>query len=232
MAPGGGDCVEHGAAQQEPTAPAGCARGSRRTWCAVGRNGCYTPPVPLLNAADRLPIRPNRVLVAGTSGAGKSTLAARLAGVLGLEYVEIDGLFHGPGWVPREEFMQDVERFAARLAWVTEWQYHTARPLLAERADLLVWLDYPRHVVMRRVVARTVRRRVANEELWNGNREQGLWRIFVDREHIIRWAWRTHSATPQRVAELVKRRPELAVVRLRSPAECEEWVARLARCRN
>lgn len=190
--------------------------------------GCYTPAVPLLTTTARLAERPRRVLVAGTSGSGKSTLAGKLAALWELEHFEIDGLFHGPGWVPREEFAADVERFTARPGWVTEWQYHAVRPLLALRADLLVWLDYPRHVVVRRVVARTVRRRMFRQELWNGNREPGLWRVFVDRDHIIRWAWRTHAATPARVAELLEQRPELPVVRLRSPAECEAWLAALA----
>jgi gluconate kinase len=42
-----------------------------------------------------------RVLVAGTSGSGKTTLAQRVSEVLGVPHVEIDGLFHGPDWVPR-----------------------------------------------------------------------------------------------------------------------------------
>ncbi len=82
--------------------------------------------------------------------------------------------------------------------------------------------------VVRRVVARTVRRRVTDEELWDGNREQALWRFLVDRDHIVRWAWRTRSKTPRSVAEAFELRPELVPVRLRSPRECEAWVAALA----
>jgi adenylate kinase family enzyme len=51
----------------------------------------------MLTERDALPARPQRVIVAGTSGSGKSTLAARIAREAGLPYVEIDGLFHGPG---------------------------------------------------------------------------------------------------------------------------------------
>ena len=36
----------------------------------------------------------------GTSGAGKSTLAAGLARVLDAEFLELDSVFHQPGWVP------------------------------------------------------------------------------------------------------------------------------------
>ena len=81
--------------------------------------------------------RPARVLVAGISGAGKTTLAGRVAARLDVPHVEIDGLFHGPGWIPREAFVSDVRAFVARDAWVTEWQYAPVRTLLVERAELL-----------------------------------------------------------------------------------------------
>src|SRR3954465_5280769 len=100
--------------------------------------------MPLLGAPDALPHRPSRVLVAGTSGSGKTTLAARIAETLAVPHVEIDALFHGPGWAARPSFLQDVHTFSAGAAWVTEWQYGSARAHLAERADLMVWLDLPK----------------------------------------------------------------------------------------
>ncbi len=51
--------------------------------------------VPLLGAEASLPVRPRRILVAGTSGAGKTTVARRVAAVLSIPHIEIDALFHG-----------------------------------------------------------------------------------------------------------------------------------------
>lgn len=178
----------------------------------------------MLTERDPLPGAPRRVLVAGTSGSGKSTLAARIAGDTGLPYTEIDALFHGPGWTPRPEFDHEVAGLAGSERWVTEWQYASARPVLAARADLIVWLDLPRPVVMRRVVRRTVRRRIRQEELWNGNREAPLRTIFTDRDHIVRWAWRTHAQHAQRIAALAAERPDLTIVRLRSTGAVERWL--------
>lgn len=189
-----------------------------------GRAG-WVVGVPLLGPGDPLPHRPARVLVAGTSGSGKTTLAARIAAALRLPHVEIDALFHGPGWTPRPSFEADVHRFSAGPAWVTEWQYTPVRAHLADRADLLVWLDLPRALVLRQVVRRTVVRRLRRERLWNGNVEPPLWTVVTDREHIVRWAWRTHDRTAGRVAEVRRRRPDLVVVRLRSRAEIDRWAA-------
>src|SRR5690554_5255404 len=115
-----------------------------------------------------------RILIAGTSGAGKSTLARQISERLGLPYVEIDSLFHGPDWTPLPDFEARVDAFTAQPSWVCEWQYAAVRPLLAERAELLVWLDYPVTLVMWRVIRRTTLRWLRDEELWNGNREPGL----------------------------------------------------------
>jgi adenylate kinase family enzyme len=181
--------------------------------------------MPILDAAAPLPVRPRRVLVAGTSGAGKTTLASRVAALLDIPHIEIDALFHGPGWTPRDSFESDVHKFSAGPCWVTEWQYSQVRAVLAQRADLVVWLDLPLALVMRQVIQRTVRRRLARQVLWNGNREPALWTILRDREHIVRWAWSTHHKTATRVSTLLLDHPDLVVVRLTSRSDVECWLA-------
>jgi adenylate kinase family enzyme len=168
-----------------------------------------------------------RIVVAGSSGAGKTTTCNRLAERLGLARVEIDGLFHGPGWEPRESFAADVDAFTQGPAWVIEWQYRSVRPLLAARADTLVWLDFRRTTVMTRLIRRTVIRRLRRVELWNGNLEPPLWTFFTDRDHIVRWGWRTHADKPAQVREVVAANPHLQVIVLRSQREVDRWLASL-----
>lgn len=188
-----------------------------------------TDAAPLLGPADPLPYRPRRLLVAGTSGSGKTTLAGRIAGALDVPRMELDALHHGPGWTPRPEFADDVARLVGRPEWVTEWQYRAVRELLLDRADCLVWLDLPRALVLRRIVRRTVRRRVRREVLWNGNVEPPLWTFFTHRDHIVRWSWRTHARTAERVAQARLQRPDLPVVRLTGAADVDAWVQGLLR---
>ncbi|GAB1640590.1 AAA family ATPase [Krasilnikovia sp. MM14-A1259] len=180
--------------------------------------------MPLLGPADPLPHRPERVLVAGTSGAGKSTLARRIAAELSVPYVELDALFHGPGWTELPTFEADVHRFSAQPRWATEWQYGPVRAHLAERADLLVWLDLPRARVMRQVVRRTLVRRLRRQELWQGNIEPPLWTFFTNPEHIVRWAWSTHHQSAAKVVALRRERPDLPIVRLHSRAAAARWL--------
>jgi adenylate kinase family enzyme len=173
---------------------------------------------------------PRRILVGGSAGSGKSTLARELSARLGLPYTELDSLYHGPGWVPRESFRCDVERIVAADIWVSEWQYTPVRPLLLERAELLVALDYSRARVMTRVVRRTLERRLRRIELWNGNLEPPLRTIFVDRDHIVRWAWNMFSHNRRRLRELEESPPAgVTVRRFRSPRETAAWLSALTR---
>lgn len=181
--------------------------------------------MPLLTSRDPVAGRPRRILVAGTSGSGKTTCAARIALVLGVPHVEIDALYHGPDWTPRASFGADVEAFSSTAGWATEWQYSQARPILAARADLLVWLDLGRPAVMRQVIGRTVRRRRHRQLLWNGNVEPPLRTIFTEPDHIIRWAWRTHAENAVRVLDLAGQRPGLPIVRVGSRREAHDWIA-------
>jgi adenylate kinase family enzyme len=165
-----------------------------------------------------------RILVGGVTGVGKTTLARQISERTGVPHTEIDSLYHGPNWVPRDEFLTDVRRLAATDGWVTEWQYREARHILTTRADVLVWLDYPWRVAFGRVVRRTIRRRVNRIELWNGNAEGPLWRFFTDRDHIVRWSIRTRRKMPALVAQARNDNPHLTVIQLRSQRETDAWL--------
>jgi adenylate kinase family enzyme len=144
-----------------------------------------------------------RVSVVGTSGAGKSTLARELAVILGVPYLELDGLNHQPGWepLPKEEFRRIVAAKAAEDGWVIDGNYSAVQPLVWARADTVAWLDLPKSIVMRQVVWRTLRRVAGRQELWNGNRER--WRNFFTwdpEQSVISWAWHKHDEYHTRYA--------------------------------
>lgn len=163
--------------------------------------------------------------MAGVSGVGKTTLCRRLSAALDIPYTEIDSLYHGPQWVPRPEFVNDVTRLIANERWISEWQYRQVRPLLLERADLLIWLDLPFWTTtFPRIVRRTLSRRWRRTELWNGNYEQPLHTIFSDRDHIIRWAVRTRHNYRDPIAAVQHDRTDIRVIRFRRPRTLERWL--------
>jgi adenylate kinase family enzyme len=179
----------------------------------------------VLTVADQLDPPPRRVAIAGAPGAGKTTLARALAPVIHAVAVELDELAHGPAWSIRPEFIPDVEAFIAGERWITEWQFDEARPLIAGRADTLVWLDLPRWLVMLRLFRRCVAHRWHREVLWGGNMEPPLWTVFVEPNHMLRWGWRSIRLVRDQVLEAETVYPQLRIVRLRTRAEVAEFLA-------
>jgi adenylate kinase family enzyme len=172
-----------------------------------------------------------RIVVIGTSGAGKTTLARAIAVRTGHPHIEIDAINWQAGW--RDISRYDPPEFVRRVtvaiqaeAWVADGNYGLARDGLWRRATHLVWLDYERPVVMRRVIIRSLARVIQRDELWVGTGNRERWRHLLRASHPIRWAWRTwhrrRQETEQRVAQ--SDYAHLTVLRLRHPREARRAV--------
>jgi len=172
-----------------------------------------------------------RIWIVGCSGSGKSTLARRLAAATGLPRVELDGIYHQADWTP----LPDAE-FCARLAeiiageqWILDGNYYLrTKNLAASRVELVVWLDLPRGQTFFRVLRRSLRRVLRREKLWNGNRES-LGAIFSPNPdtNIVLWTWRQHPVYRRRYEQAMAENSfgSAQVVRIRSSAELESWLA-------
>jgi adenylate kinase family enzyme len=121
---------------------------------------------------------PARIRIVGTSGSGKSRLAEDVAARIspGSNWTRVLGC----GWTYRdlEEAQGRVRAFLAAHpeGWVADGNWNSRlgglmEPGTAGGADVVVWVDHPRRVVMWRVLRRTLRRGILREELWHGNRE-------------------------------------------------------------
>jgi adenylate kinase family enzyme len=175
-----------------------------------------------------------RLLVVGSTGSGKSTFARDVATGIGAPHIEIDALNWDPGWTNVSR--SDPEGFRARVraavapdAWTCDGNYSVARPLILARATHLVWLDYSRPVIMRRVIWRSFVRAIRGDELWAGTGNREEFRRWLDKEHPIRWAWDTHA---RRRADLTllfadASTEKLQKHRLRHPREAAPLMQRL-----
>jgi adenylate kinase family enzyme len=134
-----------------------------------------------------------RIVVIGASGSGKTSVARQLAARLGLAHVDLDALHHGPGWSEPEpeDFRLTIRRAISVDGWVADSLYSgKLGAMLPLAADTIVWIDLPLRVVLRRLVARTLRRWVTQEELWNGNRE--ILRHQFRRDGLVPYAVQKH----------------------------------------
>lgn len=135
-----------------------------------------------------------RVSVVGTSGSGKTTFARTVAARLGARHIDLDAINWQAGWRDLNthdpaEFRRRVAELVADDAWACCGNYSKVGDLVRGRATHLVWLDYPRALVMARVLRRSFHRAWTGEELWPGTGNRETFARWLDREHPIRWAW-------------------------------------------
>jgi adenylate kinase family enzyme len=176
-----------------------------------------------------------RIAVVGTSGSGKSVLARRIGATLGLPVIELDAINWQPGWHGLNQ--HDPELLIAKVTaavsadnWVTDGNYSEVRPLIEARMTDMVWLDFPRSVVMARVIRRSFARALSGREIWPGSGCVETFASWRDPGHPIRWAWSSHAGRRARYGELARSQPEgVTVHHLRRPADADRLVHRLAR---
>jgi adenylate kinase family enzyme len=154
---------------------------------------------------------------------------------LGVPHIELDALNWRPGWVALHQSDPDfwsntVAAAVSGEAWVTDGNYSKgAQPHILPRATDVVWLDYPRRVLLPRVIRRSLARAISGEELWPGTGNRETFARWLDKEHPIRWTWDTfESARATRSALFASERLAHARRhRLRHPREAEAWLRTL-----
>jgi adenylate kinase family enzyme len=164
-----------------------------------------------------------RVALMGISGGGKTTLGKQLAARLGVPFIELDELQHGPNWTestPEELRAKATAALdAAADGWVVDGNYYT--PLggtVLDRADTVVHLDPSLPLAFGRVVWRTTARAARREELWNGNRESFRNMLF-SRYSMPLWVLKQHGNFRRRIPEIAAQHPHLQVVRITTRRE-------------
>jgi hypothetical protein len=169
----------------------------------------------------------DRVVVFGCAGSGKTRLARELSARTGLPLLERDALddLGSPG------YLAAIRAMLSQPRWLLDGAPYYAEGLVYPDADTVIVLDYPRPVVMWRVLRRTVAVEAGRRPAGT-HRPLGLaaWR---DPGHPVRWAWFSHR---DRHAEglALRSRPDLArarVIRFTRPAAARRWLREQGRGR-
>lgn len=175
----------------------------------------------------------NRITVVGTPGAEKTTLAQQIAQRYSIPFIELDALFWGPKWTQArpEVFRNRVSDALSRTRWSVGGNYSSARDIIWKRSDMLIWLDYPLPLIMRRLLQRTLRRVITKEELWSGNYE--TWKEqFFSRESLLLFALQTHlTRRKQFMRDLVEPAyRHLTLLRFQHPTATSDWLTQFPWC--
>jgi hypothetical protein len=163
-----------------------------------------------------------RIAVLGCSGSGKSTLAAALSDRLALPYVATDGVFWTDSWrpAPAAKVRTWLAEAVSRDSWVTDGNFDGDRDLLWARAELIVWLDLPLHVVLGQALRRNLIWWLRRTPVWGGQR-MTLAKALGGVRHVLRSHAMKHATYRAWLADYAPK----PVVRLRTREALSDWLA-------
>jgi len=175
--------------------------------------------------------RPKRIAIIGDSCSGKTTLAQTLGKNLGLKHVELDSLFWEPNWKEAEldVFKNRIQEALAGNSWVVDGNFGKVRDVIWDRAELVVWLDFPLSKILARFFMRSLKRSLKREVLWNGCRENLKNSIF-QKNSLLMWILKSNSRKRIEYSQLIRSNayPSIDFRHLKSDADVRAFIHSLA----
>jgi len=162
-----------------------------------------------------------RVMIFGQPGSGKSTLAHRLGELTGLPVVHMDKIHWLPGWVERPDAEKDqmCAEVHARDSWIFEGGRCSTWPERIDRADTIIWLDYPLMVRSFRVIRRTIKFYGRDRPCGQTGCPDQFNREFAG------WIWNTRKSGFDRMLEFYQSVPEnKRSYRLKNPRQVTKFI--------
>lgn len=159
-----------------------------------------------------------RVLIIGPCGSGKSTLARELAPRMGLPLVHMDQLGWQAGWVETEkaELNARLADAVAQDQWLIEGNYGSTLAPRLERADTVIYLDFPIRLCLWRLARRILTHRGRSRP----DMPEGCPERFDAAFFWYVATWNT-GPRPRTEAELAGYTGK--VIRLRNPQMLAQW---------
>lgn len=165
-----------------------------------------------------------RILIIGSSGAGKSTVARRLGAATGIEVVHLDRLYWKPNWIETEkaEWRAILVEILRNESWIMDGNYSGTLDLRIERADAIMFLDFPRAVCVFRVLKRlALYRKTKRPDMADDCAERFDW-------NFIKWVWNYPTRSKPKVEAMLKRfENEKKIIHLKSKKDVENYFERL-----
>ena len=104
----------------------------------------------------------NRIYIIGNSASGKTSLAKRLSKILRIKIYDLDDFYWQKKFTKKRK-PERVEKLVKKVTqgkmWIIEGVYSSCVTCSLDKADLIIWLDYPRRIITWRLLKRQIKRR-------------------------------------------------------------------------
>lgn len=101
-----------------------------------------------------------RIYIIGNSASGKTSLAKRISGVLKIKAYDLDDFYWEKKFIKKRDKKKVdalVRKVTRKKSWIIEGVYSSCITCSLDKADLIIWLDYPVHVITWRLLKRQIK---------------------------------------------------------------------------
>jgi adenylate kinase family enzyme len=110
----------------------------------------------------------SKIYILGTSGSGKSTLANQISKILKIKTYDLDDIF----WYKKYTKKRNIEKRREKLKqlikgkrkWIIEGIYTDWSEEAIKKADLIIWISTPKHILSWRIFKRYLKRKGEKDE--------------------------------------------------------------------
>jgi len=171
--------------------------------------------------------------IIGTTGSGKSTLARQLAQKQQLQYIELDNLLWLDDWQEstNEALFLKLKNAMKNAAtgWVIDGLYTRTTPMMMEKVDTVIWLDYAFHINLYRLTKRTFGRVISRKKLWEDSNNRESLKLMLSKESIFIWLIKSYPKNRKKYLALMQN-PDyqhIRFIRLTTPAQTRRFIKHL-----
>ena len=128
-----------------------------------------------------------RILIIGCGGAGKSTFSRKLQKLINYEIIHLDKLYWKPNWQAMEEqkWIELVQDIIKKENWIMDGNYNGTMELRLQRADTVIFFDFPRIICLWNTFKRIIKGKVfkiERKDVTKGCKEKFDFSFF-------KWIW-------------------------------------------
>lgn len=119
-------------------------------------------------------------MIFGLPGSGKSTFSMHLSRKLNLPVFHLDRYFFVKDWIERDkkEFLEIQKSFVDQEKWIIDGNAIRSLEMRYKRADLVIYMAYPRVVCLFRVFKRLFQKDPHIKDRALGCKERISWRLL------------------------------------------------------
>lgn len=161
-----------------------------------------------------------RIMIIGSGGAGKSTLSLQISKITKIPVVHLDSYYWKPNWekTPSDKWEAIVQNLINENNWIIDGNYGGTMELRFNKADTIIFLDFPRIKCLFRATKRRYSKKRVDEI--KDCKEMMDW-------EFIKWIWNYPKNRTPIILNMLKELKDKNVIIMKNDKQKDRFLEQL-----